>query len=404
MKFECPSCKMSGQVDDSKVHELGMYATCPQCNNKFLIKRETPKDFTFEPIQESVKIEEPPPVTKQEPKQKNDNSVSRRQLYRAAIGKNIDYYLPIFERFDRDGKTSASWNWAAFTGGWIWCWYRRMNLIGISLFLFILLLSVIGKVGDVAALVDGLISVTSIIIFGIYANAFYYNQLNKKIGKLNTTLNGNNQLELLIKQCKPSKVILYVFAGFLGLAIIGVIAAIAIPQYSIYKEKASENIVVSAQQDSNSTQTDQQSQLKQRPNQSTQQNTPNYTPIQQEKQQSDIFEETIPDLRWIIIYESNDFIQYASYIIKGTDRTDIAWYFQKRESKIPKMIKVGTTVTLYQVKCSSMTQTKIDDYVETSFQSGKYIKTTNVNHSTDLTEPRPDTYKTNIISNACRSQ
>ncbi len=50
MKFECPNCKKSGQVDDSKVPENGIYATCPKCNNKFLVKREAPKDFSFEPV------------------------------------------------------------------------------------------------------------------------------------------------------------------------------------------------------------------------------------------------------------------------------------------------------------------------------------------------------------------
>ena len=54
MNFECPTCKKSGQVDDSKVPESGVYATCPQCSNKFLIKREAPKDFEFEPVEKSI--------------------------------------------------------------------------------------------------------------------------------------------------------------------------------------------------------------------------------------------------------------------------------------------------------------------------------------------------------------
>lgn len=50
MKFECPNCKKSGQVDDSKVPESGVYATCPQCSNKFLVKRGAPKNFEFERV------------------------------------------------------------------------------------------------------------------------------------------------------------------------------------------------------------------------------------------------------------------------------------------------------------------------------------------------------------------
>ena len=58
MHFECPNCKKSGQVDDSKIPVTGMHATCPQCNNKFLIKPEAPKDFIFEPIKEKSKLDD----------------------------------------------------------------------------------------------------------------------------------------------------------------------------------------------------------------------------------------------------------------------------------------------------------------------------------------------------------
>lgn len=53
MKFECPNCKKAGQVDDAKVPENGLYANCPQCSTKFLIKRATPKDFEFVPVTEA---------------------------------------------------------------------------------------------------------------------------------------------------------------------------------------------------------------------------------------------------------------------------------------------------------------------------------------------------------------
>lgn len=54
MRFECPNCKKSGQVDDSKVPDSGVYATCPQCSTKFLIKREIHKDFEFEPTEQPI--------------------------------------------------------------------------------------------------------------------------------------------------------------------------------------------------------------------------------------------------------------------------------------------------------------------------------------------------------------
>ena len=54
MKFECPDCKKSGQIDDSDIPESGVYATCQQCGNKFIVKRAAPKDFVYEPVEQSV--------------------------------------------------------------------------------------------------------------------------------------------------------------------------------------------------------------------------------------------------------------------------------------------------------------------------------------------------------------
>jgi predicted Zn finger-like uncharacterized protein len=65
MKFECPSCKKSGQVDDSKIPEVGVYANCPQCNSKFLIKREEPKGFVFEAVEQpTVETKQKKPMGK----------------------------------------------------------------------------------------------------------------------------------------------------------------------------------------------------------------------------------------------------------------------------------------------------------------------------------------------------
>jgi DNA-directed RNA polymerase subunit RPC12/RpoP len=50
MNFNCPKCNKSGNIDDTKMPESGVYATCPQCNNKFLIKPEASKDFVYETV------------------------------------------------------------------------------------------------------------------------------------------------------------------------------------------------------------------------------------------------------------------------------------------------------------------------------------------------------------------
>ena len=57
MNFKCPSCNKSGTIDESTVPDSGMYANCPDCKTRFLIKKEVPKDFTFEPILNTAKPE-----------------------------------------------------------------------------------------------------------------------------------------------------------------------------------------------------------------------------------------------------------------------------------------------------------------------------------------------------------
>lgn len=243
MKFECPSCKKSGQVDDSKVPENGVYATCPQCNNKFLVKREAPNDFTFESyisaektVPEPQKIQNNP---RQEPNQK-DKSLTRRQIYQAAVGKNADYYLPIFEKFDKDGKPSASWNWAAFFGNWMWCGYRRM--IGISSVFFItgLILTMIGNLDKTGTIVLPLFVINILVMVGLgmYANSFYYNHINKRMSELRLSGDSIAIIHRLEQHFKPNRIFIYIAPVFIGIAIIGIIAAVAIPQFYSSKNKA----------------------------------------------------------------------------------------------------------------------------------------------------------------------
>lgn len=41
MNFACPNCNLAGQIADERVPEQGLYATCPKCKSRFLVKLET---------------------------------------------------------------------------------------------------------------------------------------------------------------------------------------------------------------------------------------------------------------------------------------------------------------------------------------------------------------------------
>lgn len=237
MKFECPNCNKFGNVDDSKVPEDGLYANCPNCNTRFLIKKPNP-DFTFEPTQAEVMQEPTSQKTVEQPKQRTSASTDLNQLYRAAIGKNTDYYLPIFNRFDKEINTSASWNWAAFFGSWIWLCYRKMNKLGTMVFIAIFILILASNI-ESFALVAALLQLVLQIGIGVYSNKLYHKHINERISDLK-----NNQ-SIILKSGGVSNAFLYIAYGFIGIAFLGIIAAIVIPQ--IGKSPKAHNMTIPSQ-------------------------------------------------------------------------------------------------------------------------------------------------------------
>jgi len=43
MDFSCPNCKLTGHIDDARVPEQGIYATCLKCREQFPVKKEPPR-------------------------------------------------------------------------------------------------------------------------------------------------------------------------------------------------------------------------------------------------------------------------------------------------------------------------------------------------------------------------
>jgi len=40
MQTQCPKCKASGKIDDSKIPEKGAYVRCPKCDERFYLEKE----------------------------------------------------------------------------------------------------------------------------------------------------------------------------------------------------------------------------------------------------------------------------------------------------------------------------------------------------------------------------
>lgn len=179
---------------------------------------------------------------------KADGSASMDEFYKAVIGpKNQDYYLRHFSRFDNDGKASATWHWPAFLVTFYWLLYRKMWLNALIYFflpyLVLILFGIVGAVaGDASGMLVGmgylLYAAAIFILLPMQANALYYKQCKKMISAVRaTSQDTQRQLgELSGKGGTSSIVIILILITFV--AVIGILAAIAIPAYQDYTVKA----------------------------------------------------------------------------------------------------------------------------------------------------------------------
>jgi hypothetical protein len=142
------------------------------------------------------------------------------------VGKNVEKYLPQFSKFYAGGvdRFQATWHWPALIVPFWWMFYRKLYGWGVLAFL----LGIIPFVGLLFHL-----------IWALVANRLYYNHAKKKILEIkNLYPTAGEQKAALHTQGGVGYAPL-IIAGILGLIVIlGIIAAIAIPQFLYFKEKA----------------------------------------------------------------------------------------------------------------------------------------------------------------------
>lgn len=178
------------------------------------------------------------------------------QLYRAAVGESkAEYYLPLFYRFDQGGSR-VSWNWPAFFVAFFWMLYRRMYGLAFAMIFLLplLLLLVVGLISAVlGSLAGGLAYLVAVLaqIIGVpmFANALYHWQIRKRIDKMAAHAPSHEALvQRLIGQSTGSAPLIIIVACFIGVAFIGILAAIAIPAYQDYtiRSQVSEGLNLAA--------------------------------------------------------------------------------------------------------------------------------------------------------------
>jgi type IV pilus assembly protein PilA len=171
------------------------------------------------------------------------SEVEETELYRAFLGpNNAERYLAVFQRFDSGGG-SATWNLAGGLITQLWMLYRGMYLWALVLYPLLIIAGgvALGAVGGLLGLdtsLSALSLILGIAIPGLYADKIYHGHARKLIER--SALMGlapQPRREWLMRKGGTNllaPLILLVFNA----AVIGMLAAIAVPAYQSYVVRA----------------------------------------------------------------------------------------------------------------------------------------------------------------------
>jgi type II secretory pathway pseudopilin PulG len=175
-------------------------------------------------------------------------------FYKAIIGpKNQDYYLRHFSRFDAKGKAGITWHWPAFFVTFLWLLYRKMWLHALLEWLLplimlipaVIIAAVLGEQGVYVAIPLYIVVVS--LLPPMFANALYYRHCKNKIAESRASSTDIQwQLGQLSGKGGTSNAIMIFVLIFVFIAFIGILAAIAIPQFVAYRNRASLSLAVNA--------------------------------------------------------------------------------------------------------------------------------------------------------------
>lgn len=179
-------------------------------------------------------------------------------LYRAAVGaKKADFYVPKFARFDEANASKLSWNWPAFFVSFYWFLYRRMYANwGIYCVLIPILLTIASAILETSlgqhpgGWIYCVVTLGySFVILPVFANALYHRAIKKRIDTLRQKIQDPASQLLILDNSPHTSNVIVILVPFVGIAVLGILAAIAIPAYQSYTIRAqvSEGFVLTEQ-------------------------------------------------------------------------------------------------------------------------------------------------------------
>jgi len=193
----------------------------------FFLTKGAPLPLRSSPQQSAVST---PPIEKPEEEYES--------LYEVFLGeKNRSYYLTKFKGFEQQALSfrdqKASWNWAAFFFVQTWALYRKTYGWAILLTGIMIIPGFFRKAGFPGW--GFCLLLVPWIVFTVYANWLYHRNVKKKIAAAQRSIRDRSKfLEFLRHKGGVHKWVIWVC---ILLPIIGILAAIAIPQFTAYKQR-----------------------------------------------------------------------------------------------------------------------------------------------------------------------
>lgn len=132
--------------------------------------------------------------------------MSDEQKIRSYVGRNADYYVDTWKRFQREPGTYASFNAAAFFGNVIWLAYRRLYaalfwmtvvaFVDVSLVLYVEAYELVPAI--LLAVWNLLFAVVYVVTVGLFGNYWYWRKFRKQVARAEKKyFESHNQLRFL---------------------------------------------------------------------------------------------------------------------------------------------------------------------------------------------------------------
>lgn len=226
----CPSCNTQYRLQQAAIQNYPAFAKCKQCGNRIRIeapaKASPPLPVQAAPQPAGPSATRPPEAAQPALAIAPDPPTKAPETDPVAtfIGQNDGHYLDKFKHFSHlnQPRFAATWHWPAFFFPPLWFLYRK--LYGWALVSFL------------CGLVP-LIGLAARILWGITANYLYFKHVRRKIQYLKTRHHQQRPSDLMLALRRKGGVHHWVWAAA-ALPVVGIVAAVAIPQFAAYRNRA----------------------------------------------------------------------------------------------------------------------------------------------------------------------